>query len=1125
MNQTPLSATMKQINVIKRDGRREPLDLEKSNRVLMWACEGVANVSASEIAMVAVPRLHNDIKTTELHKSFINAAEELIHVDHHYAEVMSRLLLIDLLKRVYGDWDKITPLYNIVRDGCANGLYYAELVDEYTRDEWDTMNSWIDHRRDFKYKGAGMKQMIDKYLVQNRATGEIFETPQVAYMLCAAAGFARYPKAERMSLVHRHYNQTSRGRVSLPTPVFAGVRQLDRQYASCILVDVGDSLRSITTAENIATHYAAHRAGLGINVGRIRPALAKVRNGDTVSTGVVPYLKAFESTIKSCSQGGVRDASATTFLPVWHTEVFDVLALKSVKTEEAKAVRRLDYCLQWDSYLMRRAVQRKPITLFAPNEVPDLYEAFFGKDRAKFEALYEKYEQDTSLSFRKQVDGRELYERFLVEAQETGRYYCMMADHVNTHSPFLDPIYMSNLCVAPETRVLTKEGWKRIDELANYSFDGADHTIWNGEQWSLSHVAKTNERDSLIRITFSDGESLQCTKYHKFYVQDGYARSDRPNNKIVEKCAGALQPGDKLEKWELPILSPKKESFDSLGLAYSAGFYMGDGTIDLSYSWIYPPKYEVTSRLVGSISDENAGRKTWKHPEFSKSFVPLNDSIDMKLAWLAGYLDADGSVTQSTNCNNLQLSSVNRQVLMRVKHMLMTLGVSSKVTESRAEGYYALPDGQGGTSDYKCQQGYRLLVSSSGVEHLLSLGLDCARLKFQTQEAKRDATRFVQVVAIEDEGRFDETYCVNEPLRHKAMFNGVVTGNCVEVVLPTQPVDDVPTSIDTRHSTIEHQGLVQLCILSAINLGDINLDDQSDMEARMESAVFFLNELIDNMDYTSPQSRAATELFRPLGIGVINYAYFLAKRGLVYGEQAALDLTHRLVEQMYYYALKASCKYARVRNKRIPGWDRTIYSQGRTLLDTYNRRVDELTTEPLHCDWDSLKAAIAEHGLANATLLAFMPSESSSTVTNATSGIEPIRSLVTIKGNRRKKLTQAAPDPVRLKNAYDMLWDMTPSRMDGYIKTVAVFQKLTCQSISANLSYNPDHTGGKVALHDIMNHTQLAAKYGCKTRYYINTKGEDGEEQENSSAVAVVEATQSDEEDLDGGCAGGACRI
>jgi ribonucleoside-diphosphate reductase alpha chain len=800
--------------VTKRDGSKEELNMEKANKELEWACDGIAGVSASDIAMKAAPKLYDGVPTVEVHNSFVAAAEDLIRENYRYAEVQSRLMILDLLKRVYGDWDIIKPLSQIVQENCKAGIYDPDLYSYYTPTEWAKFDTMIDHKRDYLIMGAGMKQFTDKYLAQDRSTGKLHETPQVAYALAAIAGLARYEvnnPARRIAQVKKTYDAFSKGKVSLPTPILAGVRQRGRQFASCVLIDFGDDLQSINDGNHAAVKYAAKRAGLGINVGRIRPVGSKVNSGEVVHTGIVPYIRQIESSIKSCSQGGIRDASATLFIPIWHYEIESVLTLKSAKVSHENAVRRLDYCAQWDSFLKRRALTKdQHITLFSPHEVPDLYEAYFGKDRSIFEALYVKYEKDTSLQFRKQVNARHLFnDVFLTQASETARIYEMNVDHVNTHTPFKEPIYQSNLCV--------------------------------------------------------------------------------------------------------------------------------------------------------------------------------------------------------------------------------------------------------------------------------------------------------------------------------------------EVCLPTEPVRNVygPVSYSadgTPASNVDYEGLIQLCILGAINLGTIDLDNTKDMEERYDVLVTYLNELIDYQEYLVPQSYKATMEYRPLGIGVVNLAYFFAKRGVKYNDQAALDLAHRLGEQMYYFGLKASCKYAAYKGKPLPAYDKLIYSDGKTLLDTYCRRVDELTKEPYHMDWQALASMIKQHGIYNSTLGAYMPSESSSTILNATSGVDPVRSLITSKKNKRISFRQVVPEPVKLKNQYDMLWDMTPDRLDGYIKVMAVLQKHCCQSISTNFSYNPDHyPDGKVEITAVMNHTFTATKYGLKTRYYVNTKGEGESDVEKLVGVERDETAEQDQagsheplsnEEVDSaGCESGACAI
>lgn len=473
--------------------------------------------------------------------------------------------------------------------------------------------------------------------------------------------------------------------------------------------------------------------------------------------------------------------SSTVYAPVWHYEIEDILVLKNNKGTHETRVRRLDYSIQWDKFLLRKAVKNEDMALFSPHDVPDLYEAFFKKDRTEFETLYTKYAADKKIR-KKVVKAREVLISFLKESQETGRVYLMFADNTNQQSPFKLPIYMSNLCS--------------------------------------------------------------------------------------------------------------------------------------------------------------------------------------------------------------------------------------------------------------------------------------------------------------------------------------------EISLPTKPIRNKVIQTDSTSGTVEFEGLVQLCTLGAVNLGNIDLDNTDDMQQRMYILVNLLNEVLDYQDYMLPQARRASMLHRPLGIGVINYAYFLAKNKLKYNDQESHDLTHRLAEQMYYYALRASVDLAAERGTALPGIDDTIYSEGKTLLDVYCKEVDSITNEPLHLDWDSLKADLAKFGTYNSTLLALMPSESSSTVSNATNGVEPIRAINTTKFNKKNTFVIVAPDANKVK--YDFLWEMTPAHFEGYIRNMAVFQKFVCQAISTNLSYNPKFfPDEKISISVLLKDMILLAKYGLKTRYYVNTAGLETKDSNLPDGVA---------EEGDG-CESGACKI
>ena len=436
--------TMKStISVVKRDGRRESLDINKIHIMVEEACEGLAGVSVSQIEMNADLQFRDGITTAEIQEILIRSASDLISLEKpNYQYAAARLLLYGLRKDVFGQFDYI-PLINLVTKNVERGVYDAELLDYYTQDEWHQLDVWINHHRDLDFTYAGMRQVVDKYLVQDRSSGRIFETPQYMYMLIAATLFARYPKDTRMSYVRKYYDAVSTFKINIPTPVMSGVRTPIRQFASCVLVDVDDTLPSIFNSSSAVGYYIAQRAGIGLNVGRIRAIGSKIRGGEVAHTGVIPFLKVFESVVRSCTQNGVRGGSATVHFPIWHREIQDVLVLKNNKGTEDNRVRRLDYSIQISKLFYERLLAGANITLFSPHDTPGLYEAFGNNDQ--FDALYTRYENDKTIS-KTSVPAMELFTNLLKERAETGRIYIMNIDHCNSHSSFQDPVKMSNLC-------------------------------------------------------------------------------------------------------------------------------------------------------------------------------------------------------------------------------------------------------------------------------------------------------------------------------------------------------------------------------------------------------------------------------------------------------------------------------------------------------------------------------------------------------------------------------------------------------------------------------------------------------------------------------------------------------
>jgi ribonucleoside-diphosphate reductase alpha chain len=429
--------------VKKRDGRIESLDLDKMHLMVEEACKGLAGVSASQVEMTSGIQFYNGISTQEIQEILIRSASDLIDLDHpNYQFVAARLLLFAVRKQLYGRMKELPTLEQHIYT-CVNAqVYDSDIFNKYSKEEIERVNSYIDHDRDYLFTYAGLRQVVDKYLVQDRSSGGVYETPQFMYMMIALTIFAEYPKEIRMSYVKRYYDAISKHKINIPTPIMAGVRTPLRQFASCVLVDVDDTLDSIFSSDMAIGRYVAQRAGIGINAGRIRGINSKIRGGEVQHTGVVPFLKKFEATVRCCTQNGIRGGSATVHFPIWHQEIEDILVLKNNKGTEDNRVRKLDYSIQISKLFYERFIQDGEITLFSPHDVPGLYDSF-GTD--SFDDLYVEYENNSSIPS-KTIKAQELILSLLKERAETGRIYIMNIDHCNSHSSFKDKVNMSNLC-------------------------------------------------------------------------------------------------------------------------------------------------------------------------------------------------------------------------------------------------------------------------------------------------------------------------------------------------------------------------------------------------------------------------------------------------------------------------------------------------------------------------------------------------------------------------------------------------------------------------------------------------------------------------------------------------------
>ncbi|ADZ92329.1 ribonucleoside-diphosphate reductase subunit alpha [Marinomonas mediterranea] len=439
---------MSTLTVTKRNGVTENIDLEKIHKVITWAAEGLENVSVSQVELKAQIQFFEGIRTTDIHETLIKSAADLISENTpDYQYLAARLAIFHLRKKAFGQFEP-PRLYEHVCNLVEQNRYDAHILNDYSKEELDQINEFIDHSRDMNFSYAAVKQLEGKYLVQNRVTGEIYESPQFIYILVAACLFANYEKETRLDLIKRFYDAVSQFKLSLPTPIMSGIRTPTRQFSSCVLIECGDSLDSINATSSAVVKYVSQRAGIGINAGAIRALGSPIRGGEAFHTGCIPFYKHFQTAVKSCSQGGVRGGAATVFYPIWHLEVESLLVLKNNRGVEENRVRHLDYGVQFNRLMYQRLIKGGNITLFSPSDVPGLYDAFFA-DQEKFDRLYTMYEQDDSIR-KSTVKASELFTLFASERASTGRIYLQNVDHCNTHSPFdpkVAPVKQSNLCL------------------------------------------------------------------------------------------------------------------------------------------------------------------------------------------------------------------------------------------------------------------------------------------------------------------------------------------------------------------------------------------------------------------------------------------------------------------------------------------------------------------------------------------------------------------------------------------------------------------------------------------------------------------------------------------------------
>ena len=541
------------MKVKKRDGRLEDFNIDKIHNILFWSTKDIKGVNVSDIEINAKLQVYDGIESSQIHQVLIQSAADLITENTpNYQQVAANLLNYFLRKQVFGVSDNMPALVDVIKDNIKAEVYDPQILNMYNEEELDQLDNLLKHNRDYLFVYGGLQQLVDKYLLKDRSTGRVFETPQYMYMLIAMVLFSRSGE-NRIKSIKSFYNDISTFKISLPTPIMCGVRTPSRQYSSCTLIDVGDELPSIFHSNTAVGYYTANRAGIGLNFGRIRGVGSKIRNGEVVHTGVIPFLKMFESTTKCCTQNGVRGGSSTTHFPFWHKEIQDILVLKNNRGTDDNRVRKMDYSIQFNRLFYKRFVEDGSITLFSPHEVKDLYEAFF-EDIEKFTELYEQYERSRSI-FKRQVKARELFMQFCQERIETGRIYVMNTDHANSHSSFNVPVYMSNLCqeillpTSPIKHIDKREEGEialcilsavNVGALRNLNeLEGICENIVRSLDYIIDNQFYPVEASKNMFLRRSIGVGITNLAY--YIAKNGYTYEDKETIELVDELAEALQ--------------------------------------------------------------------------------------------------------------------------------------------------------------------------------------------------------------------------------------------------------------------------------------------------------------------------------------------------------------------------------------------------------------------------------------------------------------------------------------------------------------------------------------------------------------------------------------------------------
>lgn len=1136
------------MRVLKRIGTYEDVSFDKVLRRIKHFSYNLDHVDASEIAQKVCSRIYDGVKTSELDELAAQMCFSMSTEHPDFGTLAARIIISNIHKNTAASFDETVEILYSNKDihGNPAPLVSDELYQS-VKEHKHAIDAAIDYERDYLFDYFGYKTLERSYL--QKVGGRTIERPQHMWMRVALGIWGQDIKGalecyKYMSM--RYYTHAT------PTLFNAGTRM--PAMSSCFLLGMEDSLCGIYKTIGDSAMISKGAGGIGTHIHDIRARGSYIRGTNGQSSGLVPMLRVYNATMRHANQAGRRLGSAAIYVEPWHADIFDFVALRRNTGAEEERCRDLFLALWVPDLFMERVKANGTWSLMCPDECPGLSKVY-GTD---FKDLYERYEREGRM--RKTVKAQDLWTEVLKSQIETGTPYILYKDACQkSNQKNLGVIRSSNLCVAPETQILTDKGYVVIKDVVNQEVN-----VWNGQQFSKTTVIKTGSNMNLIKIKFSNGESLECTSYHKFYIKPEY------NKKEIIVPARELKLGMKIAKSEFPIMYMDGCDFK---YPYTHGLFCAEGTycqragnrrqcsyqfregqnfckkhavqakydiatddIELDYSkchgicdkvpriTLYGKKMELLPYVdirddVSIGVSKNECIHVFPHLDMAPKFVvPTYENMNIKLRWFEGLCDGDGTLTKSESAYQLQVSNIHHDFLIKVKRMLNTMGIDAKITVVHEKALRSLPDGKGGHADYYCDTCYRLLVTCTHLHKLIALGFQPKRLDFTGMSVpNRNCQGYTRVVAIEDVNRVDDTYCFNEPLEHKGIFNGILTGNCSEILI---------YSDENEYGVCNLASIVLPSFVSRANTAQPSFDYDKLHEV-VKFVTRSMDHVIDRNHYPVPETRRSNMRHRPIGIGIQGLADVFIQMRLPYDSPEALEVNRLIAETMYHASLESSNDIARERCEAIKLTDEeqaqaVAHPKWRGAYGTFSTspaargilQFDMHSKQPTpgRYDWAALKEAIQHHGLRHSLLIALMPTASTSQVMGSTESFEAITSNIfqrrTLAGefvvlnkylvsdlvklglwNRTLKdriiasegSVQHIPDvPDDIKALYKTVWEI---KQRVIIDHAAARQPFVCQTQSMNLYVEDPDISKMTNMHFYGWRNGL--KTGC---YYLRSK-------------------------------------